>query len=200
MSDDFFKIDMECHLIGDLEPIKHFPGVQMWWRAVENIKRPLITGAPTNLLLDYLKGTEEWEMQKDSSPEAVIRAMDKYGVDIACLLPESMMDTTGYTSRWCTNGDMAKVVESNPDRFLLQPNLPDQTARGEKRHLGDGVLGEGAGGQGLQVLLPRGHPHERSGVVAVLREGAGTQGGARLPYRHVLGSAGQEQVLPPGAA
>lgn len=132
MSDDFFKIDMECHLIGDLEPVKHFPGVQMWWRAVENIKRPLITGAPMNLLLDYLQGTEEWEMQKDASPEAVIRAMDKYGVDIACLLPESMMDTTGYTSRWCTNGDMAKVVETNPDRFLLQPNISPIKQRGVK--------------------------------------------------------------------
>jgi uncharacterized protein len=49
--------------------------------------------------------------------------MDKYGVDIACLLPESMMDTTGYTSRWCTNGEMAKVVESHPDRFMYQPNI-----------------------------------------------------------------------------
>ncbi len=44
--------------------------------------------------------------------------MDKYGLDIACLLPEALMDTTCYTSRWVSNGDMAKVVETNPDRFM----------------------------------------------------------------------------------
>jgi hypothetical protein len=49
--------------------------------------------------------------------------MDKYGVDIACLLPESMMDSTGYTTRWVTNGQMAKIVESNPERFMYQPNV-----------------------------------------------------------------------------
>ena len=44
--DDYFKIDPEPHLIGDMEPINHLPGVQMWWRAIENIRRPLMTGAP----------------------------------------------------------------------------------------------------------------------------------------------------------
>ena len=62
-------------------------------------------------------------MVKNSDPNSLLAAMDKYGVDIACLLPESMMDTTGYTSRWCTNGEMAKVVESHPDRFMYQPNI-----------------------------------------------------------------------------
>jgi len=58
--------------------------------------------------------------------------MDKYGVDIACLLPESMMDTTGYSSRWCTNGEMAKIVESNPDRFMYQPNVSPIKHKGVK--------------------------------------------------------------------
>ena len=62
-------------------------------------------------------------MIKNSDPKNIISAMDKYGVDIACLLPESMMDTTGYSSRWVSNGDMAKIVESNPDRFMYQPNI-----------------------------------------------------------------------------
>jgi uncharacterized protein len=77
-------------------------------------------------------GLEEWEMQKNASPENILKAMDKYGVDIACLLPESMMDTTGYTSRWCTNGDMAKIVETNPDRFMYQPNISPIKQRGVK--------------------------------------------------------------------
>lgn len=132
MNDTFFKIDPECHLIGDIGPVNHFPGVQMWWRAIDNIRRPLMTGAPPKILMKAAAGIEEWEMKKDASPETILRAMDKYGVDIACLLPESMMDTTGYTSRWCTNGDMAKIVETNPDRFMYQPNISPIKQRGVK--------------------------------------------------------------------
>jgi predicted TIM-barrel fold metal-dependent hydrolase len=123
--DDYFKIDPECHLIGDMGPINHFPGVQMWWRAIDNIRRPLLTGCPPKMLDRAARalGMEAWEMEKNADPGNIIRAMDKYGMDIACLLPESMMDSTGYTSRWVTNGEMARVVESNPDRFLYEPNL-----------------------------------------------------------------------------
>jgi len=117
--DDYFKIDPEPHLIGDMTHINHFPGVQMWWRAIDNIARPMVTGMPP----EAFEGLEEWEMMKTADPQKLLAAMDKYGVDIACLLPESMMDTTGYTSRWVSNGEMAKVVESNPNRFMYQPNI-----------------------------------------------------------------------------
>ena len=126
--DDYFKIDPEPHLIGDLEHINHFPGVQMWWKAIDMIKRPLLFGTPP----DLMAGMEAWEMEKSGDPNDLLRAMDKYGVDIACLLPESMMDTTGYTSRWVSNGEMAKVVESNPDRFMLQPNVSPVKHKGVK--------------------------------------------------------------------
>lgn len=125
-NDGFFKIDPECHLIGDMEQVNHFPGVKMWWRAVDSIMRPLMQGAPEK----YYNMLESWEMQKSSDPENIIRAMDKYGVDIACLLPESMMDTTGYSSRWCTNGDTWKVVQQHPDRFIIEPNLSPVKHRG----------------------------------------------------------------------
>jgi predicted TIM-barrel fold metal-dependent hydrolase len=79
-----------------------------------------------------LEGLEPHESQKNEDPAALLAAMDKYGVDIACLLPESMMDTTGYTSRWMTNGEMAKVVESNPQRFIYQPNISPIKHKGVK--------------------------------------------------------------------
>ena len=41
MSDNFFKIDPECHLIGDIDAVNYFPGVQMWWRAIDNIRETL---------------------------------------------------------------------------------------------------------------------------------------------------------------
>ncbi len=126
--DDFFKIDPEAHLLGDLGSISHFPGVQMWWKAIEGCKRAMFTGMPQEKLLEL----EPTEAQKSADPEDLLAAMDKYGVDVACLLPESMMDTTGYSSRWCTNGDMAKVVEQHPDRFMYQPNLSPIKHRGVK--------------------------------------------------------------------
>jgi predicted TIM-barrel fold metal-dependent hydrolase len=51
---------------------------------------------------------------------------------MAAPLPESMMDTTGYTSRWVTNGEMAKVVDAHPDRFIYQPNISPIKHKGVK--------------------------------------------------------------------
>lgn len=129
--DAYFKIDPECHLIGDIESVSHFPGVQMWWRAIGNITRPLFSGLPA----DFAALLEPQDIQKSADPANILRAMDRFGVDMVCLLPESMMDTTGYTSRWCTNGDMAKVVESCPDRFLYQPNVSPIKYKGLKNTL-----------------------------------------------------------------
>lgn len=124
--DGFFKIDPECHIIGDMEAIDHFPGVQMWWKSVDGIMRPTMQGAPPK----YLDMLEPWELSKSTDPENILRAMDKYGVDVACLLPESMMDTTGFSSRWCTNGDAWKAVQTHPDRFIIEPNLSPIKHRG----------------------------------------------------------------------
>jgi predicted TIM-barrel fold metal-dependent hydrolase len=128
IKDDYFKIDPEPHLIGNLETVNHFPGVQMWWRAIANIGRPIAMSTPP----EYYEGLEPHEMAKQADPNRLLEAMDKYGVDIACLLPESMMDTTGYTTRWCTNGDMAKVVDEHPDRFMYQPNVSPIKHKGVK--------------------------------------------------------------------
>ena len=126
--DSFFKIDPEAHLVGNLDQVNHFPGVKMWWRAIDGIRRPLLLGMPP----ESLAGLEPWEMAKNADPAKLLAAMDKYGVDVACLLPESMMDTTGYTTRWCTNGEMAQIVEANPDRFMYQPNLSPIKHKGVK--------------------------------------------------------------------
>ena len=126
--DDFFKIDPEPHLLGEMEPINHFPGVQMWWRAIDNIRMPLMLGFKPSIF----EGLDPKELNKDEDPDSLLEYMDKYGVDIACCLPESMMDTTGYTSRWVSNGEMAKVVDSHPDRFMYQPNISPIKFKGVK--------------------------------------------------------------------
>jgi hypothetical protein len=131
--DGYFKIDPEPHLIGtNGSYYEYFPGYQMWWKAIDNIARPLLTGTHPELLAKAVEGMEEWEMQKSPDPSNLLRAMDKYGVDVACLLPESCMDTCGYSGRFCTNGEMAEIVESNPDRFMYQPNMSPIKFKGVK--------------------------------------------------------------------
>lgn len=124
--DDYFKIDPELHIIGDMQLYNHFPGVQMWWKAIQNITRPLLLGWPEDVMSQLAPG----DLEPTTDPDALIATMDRYGVDMACLLPESMMDTTGFSSRWMSNGEMAKVVDQHPDRFLYQPNLSPLKHRG----------------------------------------------------------------------
>ncbi len=126
--DDFFKIDPECHLVGDMAPLSHFPGVQMWWKAAQGITRAFHTGMPDA----FMDSLEPHEKEKNPDPEFLLSVMDKYGVDVACLLPESMMETTGYSRRWYTNEDMAQVVETHPDRFIYEPNLSPIKFKGVK--------------------------------------------------------------------
>jgi predicted TIM-barrel fold metal-dependent hydrolase len=123
--DEYFKIDVECHLVGDMEPVSYFPGVKMWWRAIQGITRPLFFPLETPPELLKVK----------NRPEEIIDIMDKYQVDMALLLPESMMDTTGYATRWVTNGYVAAVCKQYPERFIFCPNVGPIKKRGIKNAL-----------------------------------------------------------------
>jgi len=50
--DDYFKIDPECHMVGNSEPWEYFPGVQMWWKSIDSVKRPLTLGI-RGLILEW---------------------------------------------------------------------------------------------------------------------------------------------------
>ena len=112
--DDYFKIDVETHLSGDKTYISYYPGVQLWWRGVDGTRRAFGAGGKRKV-----SEIREKEEQKAPEEERLITYMDLYGVDIACLLPESMMDTTGGATRWSTNGEVAAACEKYPDRFLF---------------------------------------------------------------------------------
>lgn len=61
--------------------------------------------------------------------------MDRYGVDMACILPEAMAETTGYSTKWSTNGQLLLAAAKYPDRFIVQPNLGPMIHRGMKNVL-----------------------------------------------------------------
>lgn len=125
VKDDYFKFDCECHLSGEKEYINYYPGVQQWWKGVDNVRG--VFGAKEKRKVSAVRDEEK-------VPEEVklVEYMDRYGVDVACLLPESMMDTTGYATRWSTNGYIAAVCEKYPDRFILQANVGPILHRGIK--------------------------------------------------------------------
>ena len=82
--DDYFKIDPEPHLLGDMTAISHFPGVQKWWKAIEGCKQAILSEMPPKVFQDLC--FEEWAKETTAHPESLLRAMDKYGVDIACFM------------------------------------------------------------------------------------------------------------------
>jgi len=125
VKDDYFKIDVECHLSGDKEYINYFPGVQKWWTGVDNIRGAF--GAREKRKVSAIRDKE-----KVPEEEKLIEYMDRYGVDMACVLPEVMMDTTGYSTRWSTNGYVAAACEKYPERFILQANVGPLIHRGVK--------------------------------------------------------------------
>jgi predicted TIM-barrel fold metal-dependent hydrolase len=121
--DDYFKIDPEMHLIGDMTPLEHFPGVQMWWRAIGNIARPLILGLPEGTPA----GVEPADLTKNADPDMLLAAMDRYGVDIGCLLTESMTDIENAIwelEYWVKERD-ARIFKFYPpeDTYINDPDL-----------------------------------------------------------------------------
>jgi len=119
VKDDYFKIDVEAHLIGNREHLDYFPGMKSWWLAAKGITRA-----------ESPKGSPV-EVPKHS-PEDLLAFMDEYGVDMACVLPEVMMLTTGNSARWSTNGYVAAEAAKHPDRFIFCPNVGPIIHRGVK--------------------------------------------------------------------
>lgn len=128
--DDYFKIDVETHLSGDKTHINYFPGVQKWWKGVNGTRRCF--GAAQKRAVSDVR---EKEIESVPEEDKLITYMDRYGVDICCVLPEVMMDTTGYATRWSTNGYIAAACEKYPDRFIFQANVGPLIKRGMKHVL-----------------------------------------------------------------
>jgi len=123
--DDYFKIDVEAHIWPDVSDIDYFPGVQWEHTAFEGCQR--ILGLKPQAPADSKTRKEIFPTVND--PEVLIERMDKYGIDMACLLPESGWGKT-HVRPISTNGYIARACEKYPDRFLFQANVGPITGRG----------------------------------------------------------------------
>ncbi len=125
VKDDYFKIDVECHLSGDTKKyFDYFPAYKQWVYGTAETARAF--GAiPHHPTAEEIKAKEASKAAKPemSEDEQLLVYMDRYGVDMACVLPESMMDTTGYSTKWSLNGYLLTACERHLDRFILQANV-----------------------------------------------------------------------------
>lgn len=137
-NDDFFKLDVELHLSTPTTDINYFPEMKRYAKLAGGFRRYLYgpEGGPAwprpskeSKDLDPAAGAGGYQTP---TPEDIIAVMDKYGVDMACVLPESMMVSTGYSRKWSTNGFVAQACEKYPDRFVFQPNVGPLIHRGVK--------------------------------------------------------------------
>ncbi len=137
VKDDYFKIDCECHLSGDTKKyFDYFPAYKQWVYGTA-MTAAAFGAVPKHHTAEAPKAHEAPKPAKPemSEDEQLLVYMDRYGVDMACVLPESMMDTTGYSTKWSTNGYLMAACERHPDRFILQANVGPFIHRGMKNAL-----------------------------------------------------------------
>jgi len=127
VKDDFFKIDVECHLYPSIKHISYFPGMRASNRGIDGIYR--VAGID---LEEVARLIPEGGWGGESSPETLLALMDKYGIDMACPIREDVRQATGFSTPFSTNGYVAEACEKYPDRFMFQANVCPIVARGVK--------------------------------------------------------------------
>jgi predicted TIM-barrel fold metal-dependent hydrolase len=123
--DNYFKLDSEAHIWPDTSDIKYFPGFQWEHPAFQGVTR--ILGISKQWETKGDQGNVEFP--KANEPETLIERMDKYGVDMACVVPESGWGKT-HIRPITTNGYIMAACEKFPDRLIFTANVGPITARG----------------------------------------------------------------------
>ena len=127
VKDDFFKIDVECHLYPSIKHISYFPGMRASNRGIDGIYR--VAGID---LEEVARLIPEGGWGGESNPETLIALMDKYGIDMACPIREDVRQATGFSAPFSTNGYVAEACEKYSDRFIFQANVCPIVQRGVK--------------------------------------------------------------------
>jgi len=125
--DDYFKIDVEAHLWPDISDIKYLPG--MWWESTAFTGSARIRGILKERVSETGGTEDKVKFPQSNDPERLIEIMDKYGVDLACVLPESGWGKT-HVRPISNNGYIMAACEKYPDRFIFQGNVGPITVRG----------------------------------------------------------------------
>ena len=130
VKDDYFKIDVECHLSGEANKkyFNYFPEYRKWVYGTAETARAF-NAVPHHVTKDWKEPpVTKAEKSELAEEDQLIVYLDRYGVDMACILPESMMETTGYSTKWSTNGyrtaQRRPLYQAGHERCPLGVGLP----------------------------------------------------------------------------
>jgi len=131
VKDEYFKIDCEAHLYGDVGHLHYFKWHQQGAKAAPGITRFMGFDDP-ELLKDLPPPPEGLA---SSPPEALIELMDKYGIDMACVIREDVSIASGYAAPYSTNGQLLEACQKYPDRFVFVATVSPVLKRGMENAL-----------------------------------------------------------------
>ncbi len=133
-----FIFDCECHILPLSDDINYFPLYKMNQRALRSLLHRI---EPLSAYgVKEVGSAEDVRAEKRRRPgkttgesaDALIEKMDEAGVDMACVLPESMLPMSYGARMESTNGWLAKEVEKYPDRLIGVCNVGPMIWRGVK--------------------------------------------------------------------
>lgn len=132
-----FIFDCESHVLPPADDIDYFPlyktNQQGLGAGVRRLTGPSTFGikavkSPEEVFEDIKKLFENGHLA-----ESLIRAMDATGVQMSCVLPESMLPMSWGARMASTNGFAAKEIAKYPDRLVGVCNVGPIVSRGVKK-------------------------------------------------------------------
>lgn len=137
-----FKLDSETHLWGPMDDINYYPMFKKYVNSLVGFQRSrflqfereMIDWDSPEVKKKYQASVDTIRARAYASPqadvEALIASMNDGKVDMACVIPEIMLDLSfGHRAR-STNGHIAKAVAKYPNRLIGVANVGPIVARG----------------------------------------------------------------------
>ena len=124
--DDYFKIDVECHIFPEQDPGGSY--------FIKRHKAPyrIFDVLGINKLEEYGELRNMLKEHWVADPELTIELMNKYNIDMACVMRENMMIVNRWSYPMSTNHYVFQACEKYPDRFIFQANVGPVLRRGIK--------------------------------------------------------------------
>jgi len=131
VKDEFFKLDCETHLYPDIGHLQYFKWLKQGSAGAAGAIKGIGLAHPD--LAKLVPPLHGWP--PSSPPEVLIELMDKYGIDMACIMREDVTIASGFSSPYSTNGQLLEYCERAPDRFIFVANLAPMLRRGMENAL-----------------------------------------------------------------
>lgn len=107
--DDYFKIDVECHIGPSIKPLEYLLEYRKQSKAY----------SPRALGMERLDVPPQPPLtERDTTVESLIACMDKYGIDMACAMREDMRYWTGGVAPLGLNSYIIEANKKYPDRLI----------------------------------------------------------------------------------